>query len=486
MNIVDPILYQCRHRPSEAAICCPGTKTNVISYGRLERFINNIGRQALALGITRGQVVAILVADKIFHAAIVLGLTRLGVLTVSARHEKLPKELNVDVAISDAPRQFENVKRVVIADSMWTMGDGKPIPDECVYRSDPDDICRIMLTSGTTGEAKGVAFSHRMLVERMQHYDVAKGPGFPFCARVYCDLGLTTAAGFRYLLYMLFKGGTIFFYGEDPISTIQSFGLYRVEAMVASPYALGEYLKFFEAHGEFHCGFEHVSCAGGIVSKSLSERVRARMGANLVCCYGSTEAGSVASAPAHLIAHLPNAVGHVAPWITVEAVDHSERPLPAGKEGVVRIRGPYNVTGYVGDPNETARAFRDGWFYPGDVGYVTEDGVLVILGRQDAVLNIGGDKVGPESVEQILTGFAGIEQAAAFSVPDELGNGELWAAVVAPAGFDEGALRTHCGRHLPAMSIPARFVTVDQIPRNTFGKIDRGRLSELAGEVRRT
>jgi len=71
-------------------------------------------------------------------------------------------------------------------------------------------------------------------------------------------------------------------------------------------------------------------------------------------------------------------------------------------------------------------------------------------------------------------------------VPDELGNGELWAAVVAPAGFDEGALRTHCGRHLPAMSIPARFVTVDQIPRNTFGKIDRGRLSELAGEVRRT
>src|SRR5258708_6002506 len=268
MNIVDAILYQCKHRPSVAAICCPGTKLDVISYGRLERFINNIGRQALAMGIARGNVVAIMVTDKIFHAAIVLGLTRLGVITVSARHEKLPKELEVDVA---------------------------------------------------------------------------KGPGFPFCARVYCDLGLTTAAGLRYLLYMLFKGGTIFFYGEDPVSTIQTFDLYQVQAMIASPYALGEYLKFFEAHGEFHCGFEHISCAGGIVSKTLSERVRARMTPNLVSCYGSTEAGSVACAPAHLIADVPNAVGHGAPWITVEIVDGSGQALRPGHEGVVRIRGPYNV-----------------------------------------------------------------------------------------------------------------------------------------------
>src|SRR3954470_10034239 len=145
MNIVDPILYQCRHRPSVAAICCPGTATNVISYGRLERFINNIGRRALAAGIARGQVVAVLVADKIFHAAIVLGLTRLGIVTVSARHEKLPKELNVDVAITDGPRAFENVKRVIVADVGWTMGDGAPLTDPEAYRTDPDDICRIML-----------------------------------------------------------------------------------------------------------------------------------------------------------------------------------------------------------------------------------------------------------------------------------------------------------------------------------------------------
>ena len=483
MNIVDPILYQCRMRPSVAAICCPGTKQNLISYGRLERYINNIGRQALAVGIARGQLVAIMVTDKIFHAAILLGLTRIGVVTMSARHEKMPKELNVDVVITDAPHPFENVKRVILADMSWTAGDGKPLPDESVYRAAPDDICRIMLTSGTTGEAKGVGFSHKMLVDRLQHYEVAKGPGFPFCSRIYCDLGLTTAAAFRYLLYVLFKGGTIFFFGEDPVSTIQSFDLYKVQAMIASPYAMGEYLKFFDAHGEFHCGFDYVACAGGIVSKVLSERIRARLSSNLVLSYGSTEAGSVACAPAHLIADIPNAVGFVSPWITVEAVDEFGTTLAPGKPGVIRIKGPYNVTGYVGDPEESAKAFRDGWFYPGDVGYVTADKVLVILGRVDTVLNIGGDKVGPESVEEVLTAFDGIEQAAAFSVADEFGNANLWAAVVARSGFDEGALRAHCARHLAVMYVPVRIIAVDQIPRNAWGKIDRPGLEAIAAKV---
>jgi acyl-CoA synthetase (AMP-forming)/AMP-acid ligase II len=317
-----------------------------------------------------------------------------------------------------------------------------------------------------------------MLVDRLQHYDIAKGPGFPFYSRVYCDLGLTTAAGFRHLLYMLTRGGTIFFYGEDPIATIQTFDLYKVQAMIASPYALGEYLKFYEAHGDYHCAFEHISAAGGITSKTLSVRVRARMTPNLVCAYGSTEAGSVASSPAHLIENVPNAVGHVAPWITAEIVDPSGQKLRPGQEGTLRIRGPYNVAGYVGDPAATAKAFRDGWFYPGDIGYVTEDRLLVILGREDAVLNIGGDKVGSEAVEQVLKSFAGIEQAAAFSVADEFGNGELWAALVAPAGFNESALRGHCAHHLIAMNVPVRFVTVDDLPRNAFGKLDRTRLRE--------
>jgi acyl-coenzyme A synthetase/AMP-(fatty) acid ligase len=425
-------------------------------------------------------VVAILIADKIFHAATMLALMRLGVTTVSARHEKLPKELGVDVAVTDAPRAFENVGRVIVADQFWSAGDGKPLADASVYRTDPDALCRIILTSGTTGEVKGVAFSHRMMVERIQHYDVTKGPGFPFCERVYCDLGLTSAPGFRTLLYMLYRGGTVFFYGEDPVSTLQGFDLYKVQAMIASPYALAEYLKFFEAHGDFHCGFDYISAVGGIVGKTLSERIRARMGSNLVFSYGATEVGSVAGAPAHLVADIPGAVGHVAPWVTVQIADASGRALSPGQEGAVRIRGPFNVSGYVGDPQASARAFRDGWFYPGDLGRLTEAGVLVITGREDAVLNVGGDKVSPELTEEALMSFAGISDAAVFSLDDEFGIGVLCAGIVATSPWDENAVLAHCARHVTGAYVPARVVAVDRIPRNQSGKIDRQALKEQA------
>ena len=99
------------------------------------------------------------------------------------------------------------------------------------------------------------------------------------------------------------------------------------------------------------------------------------------------------------------------------------------------------VDGYVGNPEATARAFRDGWFYPGDTGSLTADGMLIIRGREASVLNIGGDKVRPELVEEALTSFPGVEQAAVFTHKSDMDVPELWAALVCRADLDLGACR---------------------------------------------
>ncbi len=116
MNIADLILYQCRQRPPAPALCAPGSDLNVVSYARLERFIHNISRRARALGLARGDVVAILVRDPILHLAFILGLARIGVVTLSARSPSLPKELQFAAVISEAPMAFGAVSRVIIAD----------------------------------------------------------------------------------------------------------------------------------------------------------------------------------------------------------------------------------------------------------------------------------------------------------------------------------------------------------------------------------
>ena len=480
MNIVDPILFQCRYNPAAPAICAPGTELDLVSYGRLEQFIHNIGRRALSSGLMPGQVVAIFVRDKIFHAAIVLGLTRLGIVTLSGRSEPLPLGLRVDAAIADQGYPFLGGLRVIPADRNWLAGDVRPLGDEGERRGQDDDLCRIILTSGTTGESKAVALSHRLLQNRIARYEFVKGNRFPLNSRIYCDLGINSSPGFRYMLFMLWRGGTIFFFGANPESTLEAFDRYNIQAMIASPHGLAEYLKFYEAAINFPCGFDHIISSGGMVTKSLSERVRARMCHNLFCSYGSTEVSTVASAPAHAIVDVPGAVGFVTPGVSIEIVDGSDRALPAGQEGVVRIRSAYNVDGYIGNPHETAKAFRDGWFYPGDIGYLTPDRLLVISGREKSVLNLGGDKVKPEVIEDVLSAFAGVDQAAVCSVEDELGIEEVYALLVPRSSFNEHALREHCALTLPESLVPARFIAVEELPRTAAGKIERYRLADLA------
>jgi acyl-CoA synthetase (AMP-forming)/AMP-acid ligase II len=135
--------------------------------------------------------------------------------------------------------------------------------------------------------------------------------------------------------------------------------------------------------------------------------------------------------------------------------------------------------GYVGDAVASEKAFRDGWFYPGDIGYLTQDRLLVIIGREDTVLNVGGDKVNPEAVEEALASFPGVEQAVAFSITDAFGIAQLGTAIVAPSGCNDSALISHCETRLGMSLGPVRVLKVHDLPRTESGKIDRNRLSAM-------
>jgi acyl-CoA synthetase (AMP-forming)/AMP-acid ligase II len=475
MNIAEPILFHCKTQAPVAAMCAPGHALPLVSYGRLEQFIYGIAGHARAQGLGPGSVVALRIEEPILHAAFILGLAYLGAETVSIREDNLPTELGIDAVIVDTPRVFKGARRVILADMNWLAGGGRPLRDQAPPSG---GACRIILTSGTTGHPKGVAFSHDMLIERIARQNWVFGSSVAPCSRIFVDPGLGTAIGFLFWLYTLAKGGTAVVRGPDAVETMQAFILYNVQCMVASPAALAEFVGYYESAPTLTAPLDVVLSVGGLLSRSLSERVRARICSNLIACYGSTEANIVATASAHAIADTPGAVGYLTPGVTVGVVDQAGNPLAAGQEGLVRIAGPFTVAGYRGDVAESQNAFHDGCFYPGDIGRVTADGLLILTGREQAVLNLGGDKVSPERIEQVLMSFAGVQQAAAFTVPNAAGVGELVAAVVM-AGFDAQALRRHCEQALPVEFVPARFVLVADIPQNDMGKLDRRRLVEL-------
>jgi acyl-coenzyme A synthetase/AMP-(fatty) acid ligase len=293
-------------------------------------------------------------------------------------------------------------------------------------------------------------------------------------------MDLSTSLGYQFFIYTLWRGGTLFFAGGPLEAITRAFDVYDVENMVASPSGLAAHLRFYEEHPELNCGLRMILTAGSLLSPSLAERVRARMCDHLISLYGATEVGMVATAPAQVLAQVPGAVGQVMPDTTVQIVNANNEALPAGSEGIVRVRGSCAVSGYVGDPPEAQSAFVNGWFFPGDVGRLTVDGLLVISGRSTSVMNLGGDKVKPETIEEALASHPMVHEAAAFNVTADFGIDEVWALVVGRGAWSASALRAHCEGKLPAHFVPRRFIEVKSLPRNANGKLERRDLASLA------
>lgn len=482
MNIVDPILFQCRHQPPIAAICVPGPGISLISYQRLEKFVHNISRRLHMLGLPPKSIVAVNIQDVIFHTAVVLALIRLGAITLSLRDSDSSAPVKIDLLITTEERPFVNIGMVVLVDLSWTEGDGHPLESQLLPPTHEDDFCRIILTSGSTNEPKAVAVTHRLLAARINRHLTVFGNRFANCYRIYSDVPISSSLGFQFLIYALWRGGTAFFPGDNFERTLRVFEQYKVQALVGSPGGFENMLRWFDTVPAYQSNIEALFCGGDVLSQSLSNRLRSRISSHLIAAYGSTEASMTATAQAHEIVGTPRAVGFVTPGVTIQIVDASDTLLAPNQEGYVRIKSEYAVDGYFGSSVESVNAFRDGWFYPGDLGTLGSNNLLVITGREQTILNLGGDKISPETIEFVLSQYGGVIEAAAFSTPNEHGNNEVHAVIMSQGTVDERKLREYCESQLSLNFVPTKFYFSDTIPHNEMGKIDRRRLQEFANQ----
>ncbi len=477
MNLVEPILFQAKYQPGAPALCAQGI--DVVSYERLIAQMNNVARRALASGLKRGDVAALSVEDPLLHAVLMLALTQVGIVTVSVGMHKPPAGLKLDAVIKNTKYPYAPEARHLTMDHGWLMGNGAAIDLSPHGGAASDEIARIVLTSGSTGDPKAVALTHQMVMARNARFEYAVGNRHPTFARVFMNMGLAAALGFQFLVYLLTRGGTMFFRGESMENTLRAFEIFRIEAMLATPVTLSQLLAVCDRHPSIDINLDTVVSGGSLLPRPLVERVRPRLCKHLITGYGSTETAISASAPAHEIAHIDGAAGYVTPGMRIEIVDDEGRPLPPGSEGVVRVASEFGIDRYIDDPVESARVFRDGWFYPGDLGSLTADNLLIISGRQNDVLNAGGGKMAAEKVEAALLAFRGVKEAAVFMVTSTLGVDEVWAAVVCSEKVDPENLRAHCRPRMPTVFVPSRIVTVESLPVNAMGKIDRPRLKAI-------
>jgi len=210
---------------------------------------------------------------------------------------------------------------------------------------------------------------------------------------------------------------------------------------------------------------------GGRVPPAMHDETLARCCDTLKMSYGATEVGRVAAGDTALIERHPGAVGLVEPGVTVEIVDRNGNPRPAGSEGIVRLKSDCMCHEYLGADAGQQSPFRDGWFYPGDIGVLFEDGLFAMAGRLTETINLSGAKFSPVVLEQRISTLPEVQDVCVMALNTRQTD-VLAVAVVCGDDVDLAALRQKMQGHLPNQ-FPLLVVRVPRIPRNGMGRIPR-------------
>ena len=220
-----------------------------------------------------------------------------------------------------------------------------------------------------------------------------------------------------------------------------------------------------------------IQAGGATISDELLARARKVLPVPLLNTYASTEAGTAALASVELLGDLRNegAVGFIVPWASVDACDDDGRVLPPGHDGHLRVDALGVAPIYVPGQRKIEKVEP---FFPGDFGRVLGNGMLIIGGRSNEVINIGGIKFAPERLENIVLQCRGVKDAAVVAIASEAALPQICVAVTGDATIDRLEIVKQCGDGL-RVATPTMIKVLDAIPRNVTGKIMRDRLREI-------
>jgi acyl-CoA synthetase (AMP-forming)/AMP-acid ligase II len=447
-----------------------------VTYGKLAQAILSAEHKIREAGLKHGDLVAISIGSPIRHLTLMLALHRAGIASVSLR-----KGLEIRRAGLTPTATLEDEEFAVLpghahlrVDESWF---NAPAPTNLANYAagfaGPDDLCRVMLSSGTTGYPKAIGFTVKDVESRLVTYGVRAGGAA--WDRMLCLPGLSTNFGYSFALMALAAGKAVCF-ASSAREALQLIARIGVDCMVASTQQLKDMVEQQLQSPLALPTLRVVHVGGNVMSAPFLAAARLQICARIICAYGSTEAGAVAHAPSEMLADITGAVGIVSPWVEVQALDERGNVLPRGEIGILRMRAEGQGHTY-GSLSSDIDNFSGGWFYPGDRGTVLENGMLVILGRTGDLINAGGAKIAPELVEEVMLGVSGVKDAAALAAIGSTGIEELWVAIVAEGTIDENEIIAHCARKNPDLK-PSRLVVVAAIPRSATGKVQRGQLRQ--------
>jgi acyl-CoA synthetase (AMP-forming)/AMP-acid ligase II len=329
----------------------------------------------------------------------------------------------------------------------------------------------LKFSSGSTAEPKGIALSSANVIAEAEN--VTRTLGLEEGDRILAGVPLFHSYGFDLgVLPTLYAGSTLTL--EEvfvPRRTLVALTERKIDVFLGVP---AQYRAFLATRLDAPPDLSGVEWLLSCTAPLAPEVVTAfsdRFGAPICQHYGSSETGAVTTHVRSEVQRRPQSVGRPMAGVRVTVADPDGSELPPGAEGEVVVASGAVARGYVLGAPPGRSPFRSGSFWTGDAGLMDADGFLTVLGRRDALINVGGLKVSPAEVAATLEAHPAVREAGVLGVPDGQGDEVPYAVVALSAPADESELIAHCRAALAEYKVPRRIEIRDELPKTASGKV---------------
>jgi long-chain acyl-CoA synthetase len=496
-TIVHALAYAALHRGQAPALACLDRE---ITYAQYAQAVAALARRFGESGAA-GERIAYLMRNGLDMAvALHAGMAaRAQVAPLNPTYtdreiEPLVRDVDPRLIVCDAEfaeRAGRLARLVGSAHVIVVGGDGVTLdrllsePAASLPLPDPDDLCALFFTGGTTGLPKGAEHRHKNLMAFC--YGVAALWPLPLDEEHILNVApLFHIWGFCYTLIfpVYLRAFMVLLPAYKPAAVLEEFQKRRITTFAGGPSALYMGLRANENFSKTDFSSLRVCLSGGAACPvELIRFWEEATGSVLLEGWGMSEGAPIHQNPLHGARKI-GSVGVAAAGYEAQVVDleTGTRVMPTGERGEIRVRGPQFTSGYRNRPEENARQIRDGWLYTGDIGYYDEDGYMFLVDRKKEMIIVGGYNVYPREIDELLFKHPAIQEAATVGVPDSFSGEAVKVFVVRKpgAGLSAEELLDYCKQNLVKYKWPRHIAFLDALPRTGVGKIDKRALKARA------
>ncbi|MBL0076971.1 MAG: acyl--CoA ligase [Rhodocyclaceae bacterium] len=488
-NLADGLSQQALLRPDATAVHLP---TRVVTFRQME---NLVWRTAMFLhgqSIQPGDVVALTFINELTLIVAMLATARIGATAFSVpratpaiQQSEMLLLVNAKYMATDIVGTNLEGLVTLLLDIEALFRESIPI-DKSLRDGNPHAPWLISMGSGSTGRPKQIPVSHSLFQARMALYSDQIPPSSSDRVASLIHSDFPTAKYWH--LHAIFSGASICLFDRGNTNPIELCRNKKVTVLYSAIVHVEQLINQLQSESKNALGsLRALVPVGSIVNDDLRKRILVMLTPNLYVRYGTNETGPITIAVPGEVLSVAGTVGRPSSGVQLEIVDSEGKPLPTGEIGQIRLRSAGIIDHYQNDTAANERAFKNGWFMPGDVGKFTSDGQLIFMGRSDQMMIMDGINIYPAEIESTIARHPAVCDQVALPLHSPLHQDiPVCAVALYPkVKVTEKELLEFAFQRLGSR-YPRRIIILEKLPRTENGKLLLQQLTHAVAEKLRS